>query len=78
MKKRIAAIIAIILILSLYIVFLVSAFISKKESPGLFAAAFFCSIVIPIMLWWFIAVYKWVHKKSDNDSQDKDEEQKLK
>ena len=78
MKKRIAAIIAIVLILSLYIVFLVSNFISKKESPGLFAAAFFCSIVIPIMLWWFIAVYKWVHKKSDNDSQDKDEEQKLK
>jgi len=76
MKKRIASVIGIILILSLYIVFLVAAFTSKKDSPGLFAAAFFCSIVIPIMIWWFITVYKWVHKSEDNDRQDKDEEAK--
>jgi len=75
MKKRIAAIIGIILILSLYIMVMVSAFITKADSPGLFAAAFFCSIVIPIMIWWFIAVYKWVHKKPDNDGSDKDEDE---
>lgn len=74
MKKRIASVIGIILILSLYIAVIVAAFTAKKASPGFFAAAFFCSIVIPIMLWWFIAAYKWVHKKPDNNGPDKDEE----
>jgi len=66
MKKRIASIIGIILILSLYIVSLVSA-IFAKEVKGLFAASVFCAIVLPIMIWWFITVYKWVHKKDNNN-----------
>jgi len=28
------------------------------------------------MIWWFITVYKWVHKKDDNNRQEKDEETK--
>lgn len=60
--KRVAAIIGVILILSLYILSLVSAFFAKQYSSGLFAASVFSTIVIPILIWWFITVYKWVHR----------------
>lgn len=69
--KRIAAIIGIVLILSLYIISFISAFFATEYSHGLFVASVFCTIVIPIMIWWFITVYKWVHKKSDNDDSSK-------
>lgn len=64
--KRVAAIIGIILILSLYVLSFVSAFFAKKYSGGLFAASVFSTIVIPIMIWWFVAVYKWVHRNDNS------------
>lgn len=66
MKKRIASIIGIILILALYIISLISAIFTRGRG-GLFVASVFCAIVIPIMIWWFITVYKWVHRKSKKD-----------
>lgn len=63
--KRIAAIIGIILICSMYLISLLSAFFASEYSNGLFAASVFSTIVIPILIWWFLTIYKWVHK-NDN------------
>jgi amino acid permease len=60
--RRIAAIIGIVLILSMYLVSFISSFFATKYSYGLFIASVFSTIVIPIMIWWFITIYKWVHK----------------
>lgn len=60
--KRVAAIVGVVLIASMYLISLLSAFIATEYSNGLFLASIFSTIVIPIMIWWFLAVYKWVHK----------------
>lgn len=63
--KRIAAIVGIVLIASMYLISLLSAFFATKYSNGLFLASVFSTIVIPIMIWWFITIYKWVHRKDE-------------
>jgi hypothetical protein len=63
--KRIAAIVGIVLIASMYLVSLLSAFFATKYSNGLFLASVFSTIVIPIIIWWYITIYKWVHKNDE-------------
>lgn len=75
--KRIAAIIGIIAILSLYVIsFIIGVFFSDKY-PDLFMASVFLAVIIPIIVYCFIAVHKYVHKKSEyNKSKDIDESNK--
>ncbi len=63
--KRIAAIVGLVLIVSMYIISFLSALFATEYSYGLFMASIFSTIVIPIMIYMFITVYKWVHKKDD-------------
>jgi putative hydrolase of the HAD superfamily len=60
--KRIAAIIGIVLFACMFLVFILSAFFAKENSNSLFLASMFSIIVIPIVIWWFMIIYKWVHK----------------
>ncbi len=76
--KRISSVIGIILILSMYAISLFSAIFASEKAPGLFLASIFSTIVIPIMIYGFIAVYKMVHKddlpkntQKNEDSEDK-------
>lgn len=55
--KRIAAWIAIILLVGLYVVTLVLALINSPATNSLFTVALVCTIVIPVMCWIFIWVY---------------------
>ncbi|CRZ33403.1 hypothetical protein DFR55_11935 [Herbinix hemicellulosilytica] len=76
--KRISAIIGIIAILSLYLVTLLLAIFASDKAPGLFMASAFCTVIIPIMIHLFLAVYERVYKKQDikdynfNDPEDTD------
>ncbi|MDF2907052.1 MAG: putative rane protein [Herbinix sp.] len=63
--KRTAAIIGLILIVSMYLISFLSALFATEYSYGLFMASIFCTIVIPIMIYLFIAVYKMVHRKDE-------------
>ncbi len=65
--KRIAAIIGLIFIISMYLISFLSALFATEYSYGLFAASIFSTIVIPIMIYVFIMVYKWVHKKDESE-----------
>lgn len=58
--KRIAAIIAIILLLALYIVTLIAAIFSKPEAPSLFVACAWATIIIPIMLYVFLMTTRFL------------------
>ncbi|MBH1940300.1 hypothetical protein I5677_05245 [Mobilitalea sibirica] len=71
--KRIAAIVGIVLILTLIIVTFISAFIA----PELFLAGIFSIIVVPMMIYAFIAVYRYVHRNDEpmnNDIADNEED----
>ena len=68
--KRIAAFVGVALILSMYLISLISAFFATEQFPGLFLASVFSTIVIPIMIYLFIAVYKYVHKNDKPEESD--------
>jgi hypothetical protein len=75
--KRIAAMIGVILIASMYVISFVSALFASEYSNGLFLASIFSTVAIPIMIYAFITVYKIVHKNDkpelsgdQNSSQD--------
>jgi len=67
--KRIAATIGIVLIASMYIISFISAIFASKYANGLFLASIFSTIVIPIMIYGYINIYKYVHK-NDNTEDD--------
>lgn len=73
--KRIGAIIGIIAILSLYIVTLFIGIFASDKYPQLFMASAFLAVIIPIMIYCFVAVYKYVHRKDkaivDDEVKDK-------
>lgn len=68
--KRIASITGVVLIASMYLISLICAIFASEKAPGLFLASVFCSVVIPIMIYGFIVIYKLVHK---NDVENFDE-----
>ncbi|NLP16126.1 MAG: hypothetical protein GX379_03675 [Clostridiales bacterium] len=61
--KRVGAIIGIVAILSLYIISFIIGIFFSDEYPQLFMASVFLAVIIPIIIYCFIAVYRYVHKK---------------
>ncbi len=71
--KRIGAIIGIIAILSLYVMSFIIGIFYSDEYPELFMASVFLAVIIPIIIYCFVAVYRYVHKKAEyNKSEDTD------
>lgn len=72
--KRVGAIIGIVAILSLYLIsFIIGVFFSDQY-PQLFLASVFLAVIVPIMVYCFVAVYKYVHRKNEYyKSKEKDE-----
>lgn len=71
--KRIVAIIGVVAILSLYLASLLIGIFLSDKYPGLFMASVFSAVIIPIMIYCFVAVYRHVHKKTKPDEQNKTE-----
>lgn len=65
MKKiqRILAILGIVLLLGLYFATFILAILGKDFFP-MFMAALFASMALPILLWLYGFIYKWVKKNS--------------
>ena len=59
--KKWAAIIAIGLLVLMYVILFVLAITDSSQAMRYFMAAFFCTMVIPIMLWLFLMMYKNKH-----------------
>ena len=66
--KRIAAMAGIILIVSMYVISLISAFVATEYANGLFLASIFTTFVVPVFLWFFMVFYKHTHKNDQQDS----------
>lgn len=65
--KRIASIIGIILIVSMYLISFISAIFATEYAPGLFLSSIFSTIVIPIMIYCFVETYKYVHRNDKDE-----------
>lgn len=68
--KRIFAIIGVILLLALPVILILSAFFATKESHSFFVASLFSIIVLPILLYGYIMIYKIIHKDKNNKQND--------
>lgn len=58
-SKQIVAITGIVLLVLLYVVTLITAFVDTSASGRLFAACLFGTIVIPLLVW----IYTWMYGK---------------
>ncbi len=68
MKKiqRILAILGIVFLVGLYLTTLILAILGKDFFP-MFMAALFASMALPILLWLYGAIYKWVKKNAQQN-----------
>lgn len=75
--KRIAAIVGIVLLLSVYLITFILAFLDFPGSARLFQIGISASILLPILIWFYIWVYgKLTHKKTIADIYTGEEEEK--
>lgn len=73
--KRIAAMIGIILIVSMYLLTFISSFYSTSYTKGLFMASIFSTFVIPVLIYAAMLIYR-IMGKSDRPDAGEDEEDK--
>lgn len=66
--KRIAAIIGVILLVSLYVVTFIASINSSKYSNGLFTACIFATFAVPVMIYAFMLVYRVLKKLGHPDN----------
>ena len=62
--KRFAALICAILLFLMYVSTLVFAFIDKSRSLGLLKASVACTILVPVMSYAYILVYRLIHRNN--------------
>lgn len=67
-SRQILAILGVILLVGLYLATLILAILGKNFFP-LFMAALFASMALPILIWLYGFIYKWV-KKNAGQQQD--------
>lgn len=65
--KRILALAGVILLALMYASTLVFALLDRSESMGLLKASVACTILVPVLLYAYILIYKLVHRDSDED-----------
>lgn len=73
--KQILAIIGIILILGLNLFLVFAAGTASEDGMGMFGGAVIAVIMVPVLLWIYLYIYKLI-KKRDEDKEIKDELEK--
>lgn len=69
--KRILAILGILLLLGLYGWTMVCAFTDQSETMDMFKSAVTATITVPILLWGYSIVFKWIKNRKNQDKEDK-------
>ena len=71
--KRIFAIIAVVLLVALYGSTVVFALSDSPNAIYMFKASIFCTVIIPVILYSYILVYRIFGKKPTHHSQPEDD-----
>ena len=75
--KRLLALAAIIILAAMYLSTIVFALSDSPNADYWFKASIFCTVVIPVLLYGYMAIYKYVIKKDGTKpGQDKDKDKK--
>lgn len=71
--KKVFALIAVILLVALYGSTVVFALSDSPNATYLFKASIFCTVIIPVLLYSYVLVYRiFGHKKEDKSSDSDD------
>lgn len=63
--KRILALSCIVILVALYIITLIAAIIGSPASNDIFMAAIAANVILPVMIWIYLQVAKYLKKKGD-------------
>ncbi|SHO51898.1 hypothetical protein [Anaerocolumna xylanovorans] len=66
--KRIGAIIAIVLLLSLYGVTFYAGLTASPDSKGLLMASLYTTFMVPLLLYVYMLVYKLLKKRGEEEA----------
>ncbi len=67
MAKRIASITAVLILAGMYIATFVASVTASEFKSNMFFGCLILTITVPIVLWIFIALYKYAHKNDNNE-----------
>ncbi len=67
MAKRIISLAVVVLLIGMYIATMICAILSTPATKGMFFGSLMLTMIVPIVLWIFLAVYKRVHKDDDKN-----------
>lgn len=68
--QQVLAILGVILLISLYAATLVFAIIDNPNSGNLFKASIYATIIVPVLLYTYIGVYKYTQKNNEDKAKD--------
>lgn len=71
-SKRILALIASLLLFGMYGITLVFAFIHHPMSSRFLMASIACTVILPVLLYAYLLVYKLVHKQDTDHTEEQD------
>jgi len=63
--RRALALAGVVLILAMYITTFILGMMKSPATDGLFKAAVFCTLTVPILLYGYQLVYKYLKKRND-------------
>ncbi len=67
MAKRIVSLALVVVLIGMYIATMICAILSTPETKGMFYGSLIMTMVVPIVLWFFLGMYKRVHKDDDKN-----------
>lgn len=71
-SQKILALTGVLLLIGLYVATLVFAIIDSPNSGNLFKASIYATVVVPVLLYAYIGVYKYYKKKQEDDNKNSD------
>ena len=66
--KQILAILGIVLILGLNVLLVFAAGTASEDGMGMFGGAVVAVVMIPILLWIYLYIYKMIKKRRDDEA----------
>ncbi len=70
--KQILAILGIVLILGLNVFLVFAAGTASEDGMGLFGGAVVAMVMIPILLWIYLYIYKMIKKRREDETIEED------
>jgi amino acid transporter len=68
--KQITAIVVVIILIGLYVITLLTAIFDPTETRSWFRASVFATVVVPVLLWAYLMLFRLIRKNDEDESQE--------